>query len=129
MPVLISGATSLFGNYKTARESIKSECHQDLRRYREMNKQIRTSPAPVYFGTYPQFSDPVDSDELKAFGGRIAEARKRLSALEVDIDRANCDKEERLKKENDAFDKFIDDLTNAAASQVAGLPKPATSNS
>lgn len=77
------------GIARTLKDSIQAELgrlHLWLRAYRDANRQVRTTPAPAYFETYPGFEEWMTSRiDLSELTGLVSEAERMVAANSRDL--------------------------------------------
>lgn len=75
------------GRYERGRADLESDRTTMLRDYRCTNVRVRTTPAPSYFGSYPDLPSLLDDSILPDLAARLARAREGFEALRVERDR------------------------------------------
>jgi hypothetical protein len=100
--------------YEAERERIGRWCHQYLRRYRAENEAVRTTPAPQYFSTYPDFPSQVADEQVTQLQLRLERAAGRLVELKQESDRILLAQAGRLAAARDRFSTFLRRALRAA---------------
>jgi len=101
--------------YENLRGQLETECHHNLRRYREANQLVRDlvkHPAPDYFKQYPKFENALGGREL--FGNQLQLAEKTLQREHDEQDRLvesvaqlNIEMARRVQATSDRIDAFV----------------------
>jgi len=84
--------------YETEREHIEDRCELPLRRYRDENRLVRTSPEPRYFSTYPQFKSRIHPSVMREFNSLAQAARARQVELREAVQKIAVSTPARLRE-------------------------------
>jgi len=107
--------------YESAREQIEDHCEVMLRKYREENRAIRTTPPPAYFESYPAFPSQVGRSVIEALERHLVTTRTQLDSLKAESRRIRIENPARVRGAGQRFENFLSEqLLRADANRGDG---------
>jgi len=101
-------------HYETEREHIEDRCELPLRRYRDENRLVRTSPEPPYFTTYPRFKSRIHPSVMREVDRLAQAARDRQVELRAAVQKIALSTPERLREVAERVELHLRSLEAAA---------------
>lgn len=93
--------------YKAGRQREEASCNRLLKRFRDENRAVRTTPAPSYFALYGPLPSQLDSRLLADLSERVQSARGRLEELRVEQHRISEAQRDRIVVAAERFHTLV----------------------
>lgn len=99
--------TATADRYEAGRQNEQNVGEIVLRRWRDENSAVRTTPPPLYFGVIPRIESGLDHSLLRGLGGRLDRARQRVDTLRSEANRIRMGGAERVARARARFDTVL----------------------
>jgi hypothetical protein len=92
--------------YESDRQHVQTNCTRLLLSVRSANERVRSTPAPAFFRTFPEFPSQLDTEPVVQLKRRLDAAHRRLDAFKVEARRFEAGQPERVQQATHHFGQF-----------------------
>ncbi len=102
---LLACAQRCAEGYDAERHRLEGWQHLWLRKYREANGRLRTTPPPAHFALFPPLPHALDTALIEMLRQRLVEAARRLEEFKAAVHQLELGQRERVQAAHRAFEE------------------------
>ena len=92
--------------YESDRQHLQTDCTRLLRHMRGANEEVRSTPPPAYFHSFPDFPSQLNTEPVVLLKRRLVAAHARLDEFKVEANRLEGDQPQRIQTATHRFEQF-----------------------